>query len=347
VASTRVSRRGRTVIGLIVVASALLLSPLAAHATPDPTPTTTAGVNAKLADLAKANEQLTEKYNKAQIDVAKSQAAASAATKEAAAAQDRLRHAQTALAASLSSQYKAASFSKTAALLSSQSGQNYLETMESLSLLSTHQTEIAKAAATATEESRKAEAAAKDAVATAIARREDVSRQRDALQPQIDKYKALLATLTAAERARYYAAVTPTPAPSQVAQVVATPVVAAGPVSKNAAGAVQAALAQRGKPYVWGAAGPDSFDCSGLTMFAWGQAGVSLPHQSAEQQAMGTPVDRSALQPGDLVFFGSPAYHVGMYIGGGMFVHAPTSGDVVKISPLSMMSDYSGATRVG
>jgi cell wall-associated NlpC family hydrolase len=106
-------------------------------------------------------------------------------------------------------------------------------------------------------------------------------------------------------------------------------------------------MSQQGKPYVWGAAGPDSYDCSGLTMWAWAQAGVSLPHQSAEQQALGTPVSQGQLQPGDLVFFGSPAYHVGMYIGNGMMVHAPTTGDVVKVSPLAYMSDYSGATRVG
>ena len=62
---------------------------------------------------------------------------------------------------------------------------------------------------------------------------------------------------------------------------------------------------------------------------------------------MGTPVSRGDLQPGDLVFFGSPAYHVGLYVGDGMMIHAPTSGDVVKMSPLSYMSDYSGATRVG
>src|SRR5205807_9412848 len=108
-----------------------------------------------------------------------------------------------------------------------------------------------------------------------------------------------------------------------------------------AAAAVNAAMSQRGKPYVWGAAGPDSYDCSGLTMWAWGQAGVSLPHQSADQQAMLPAVDRSQLQPGDLVFFGSPAYHVGMYIGNGNMIAAPHTGDVVRIEAVySAVSGY-------
>jgi cell wall-associated NlpC family hydrolase len=150
-----------------------------------------------------------------------------------------------------------------------------------------------------------------------------------------------LATLTAAERVQYF---TPTPPPSQtvVNQVFST---ATG--SGDAATAIQVAREQLGKPYQWGAAGPDSFDCSGLTMYAWGHAGVSLPHSAADQQGMGTPVSQSDLQPGDLVFFGSPAYHVALYIGNGMIIHAPTSGDVVKIVSLSDMPDYSGARRVG
>jgi len=164
----------------------------------------------------------------------------------------------------------------------------------------------------------------------------------------VGKYKTLLATLTAAERARFFAASTAAPAQVNRAVVAVTAIqVPLGAASKGADAAVRAALSQRGKPYVYGAAGPDSYDCSGLTMWAWGQAGVGLPHQSAEQQGQGRSVSRDQLQPGDLVFFGSPAYHVGMYIGNGMMVHAPTSGDVVKVTALAYMSDYSGATRVG
>jgi cell wall-associated NlpC family hydrolase len=110
--------------------------------------------------------------------------------------------------------------------------------------------------------------------------------------------------------------------------------------------AVDTALAQVGDPYVWGAAGPSSFDCSGLTMYAWGAAGVSLPHSSSMQSTVGTAVSYSDLQPGDLVFFYSPISHVAMYIGNGLIVSAPHTGDVVKVIQLAYMPEYAGARRV-
>jgi cell wall-associated NlpC family hydrolase len=106
-------------------------------------------------------------------------------------------------------------------------------------------------------------------------------------------------------------------------------------------------MAERGAPYVWAAAGPGSFDCSGLMQYAWRAAGVGLPHSSLAQSQMGAPVSRNALQPGDLVFFYSPVSHVAMYIGGGNVVQAPTAGDVVKVTPLSAMPSYNSARRLG
>ena len=99
--------------------------------------------------------------------------------------------------------------------------------------------------------------------------------------------------------------------------------------------AVRAALSALGRPYVFGAAGPSAFDCSGLMMWAWAQAGVSLPHSSSMQYAVLPHVSLSQLRPGDLVFSYSPIHHVGMYIGGGRFVHAPHSGDVVRITSIA------------
>ncbi|WP_127848497.1 NlpC/P60 family protein [Lacticaseibacillus hulanensis] len=105
--------------------------------------------------------------------------------------------------------------------------------------------------------------------------------------------------------------------------------------NKSYGSAIAAALSQQGKPYVWGAAGPSAYDCSGLVMWAYAKVGVSLPHSSAAQATMGTRISVSQLQPGDLVFFGSPVHHVGIYIGGGMFVHAPHTGSVVKTQSIS------------
>jgi len=99
-----------------------------------------------------------------------------------------------------------------------------------------------------------------------------------------------------------------------------------------------------GAPYRWAAAGPNAFDCSGLTMFVYRQVGVSLPHSSRAQIGSGQRVSRSNLAPGDLVFFGSPIHHVGLYVGGGMMIHAPHTGDVVRYASISR-SDYAGACR--
>jgi len=100
-----------------------------------------------------------------------------------------------------------------------------------------------------------------------------------------------------------------------------------------------------GTPYQWGGNGPHTFDCSGFTRYVYAHFGVDLPRIAADQQSAGTSVSRDQLQPGDLVFFGSPAHHVGIYVGNGCYIHAPRTGDVVKISSLDR-NDYSGATRV-
>jgi cell wall-associated NlpC family hydrolase len=128
-----------------------------------------------------------------------------------------------------------------------------------------------------------------------------------------------------------------------VAPVAAAP--AAAP-TQAAQIAVDTALAQQGKPYVWGGAGPDSYDCSGLTQYAYAAAGIALPHSSSMQSTMGTPVAYSDLQPGDLVFFYSPVSHVAMYIGNGQIVQASTYGQPVAVTELAYMPDFNSARRV-
>jgi cell wall-associated NlpC family hydrolase len=109
--------------------------------------------------------------------------------------------------------------------------------------------------------------------------------------------------------------------------------------------AVWTALAQRGDPYVWGGSGPSSFDCSGLTSYSWARAGITIPRTSSAQSTYGRAVSSSELRAGDLVFFYSPVSHVAMYIGNGYIVHAPTSGDVVRVTKLAYMSSYAWARR--
>jgi peptidoglycan DL-endopeptidase CwlO len=113
-------------------------------------------------------------------------------------------------------------------------------------------------------------------------------------------------------------------------------------------GVANVALSQLNTPYVWAGAAPGGFDCSGLVMWAYAQVGVSLPHSTYAQYGYGVPVSRDQLQPGDLVFFDGLG-HVGIYIGGGQFVHAPHTGDVVKISSMDeswYASTYVGARRI-
>jgi peptidoglycan DL-endopeptidase CwlO len=112
-------------------------------------------------------------------------------------------------------------------------------------------------------------------------------------------------------------------------------------------GVVGIAMQYLGVPYVYGGSTPAGFDCSGFIMYVYAQVGVSLPHNAAAQYGYGTPVDRSQLQPGDLVFFNGLG-HAGIYVGGGSFIHAPHTGDVVKISSMSGWYDstYVGARRL-
>ena len=109
--------------------------------------------------------------------------------------------------------------------------------------------------------------------------------------------------------------------------------------------AVQLAKSKLGCKYVWGATGPNTFDCSGLMYWIAKQLGKSIPRTSKEQSRGGTPVSKANLLPGDLVFFGSPVHHVGMFIGNNQFIHAPQTGDVVKVSSLSSRKDFHNARR--
>ena len=109
--------------------------------------------------------------------------------------------------------------------------------------------------------------------------------------------------------------------------------------------ALRAALTQRGKPYVWGAAGPDSYDCSGLVLWAFAQEGISLPHYTGDQWNSGMHVSRADLEPGDLVFFFADISHVGIYIGNGLMVDAPSTGQVVQVQPV-FWDSYVGAVRI-
>lgn len=160
-----------------------------------------------------------------------------------------------------------------------------------------------------------------------------MAEEQTTLDARVDEAEALLDRLKAEEREELLSRDSAR-LPSDV------------PVSGRAAAAVRYAMAQVGKQYVFGAAGPNTFDCSGLTMLAWAQAGVSLPHSSSAQFNSGPRVAASDLRPGDLVFYYSPISHVGMYIGNGLIVDASNPRTDVRVTGLYSMP-YVGAVRPG
>ncbi|HEX3647496.1 MAG TPA: C40 family peptidase, partial [Pseudonocardiaceae bacterium] len=170
------------------------------------------------------------------------------------------------------------------------------------------------------------------AAASAAKLVQQLSAQKARLQTQITKVNEALHQLSSAQQTALNTDVGPSGA------FVAPPGVAGQ--------AMKEALAQRGKPYQFGGAGPNVFDCSGLVDYAYALAGrPGLPHSAAALQGMGVAVSRADLRPGDLVFFGSPAYHVGIYVGNNEMVNAPDSGSVVRVE--TIFSGYSGARRLG
>jgi cell wall-associated NlpC family hydrolase len=168
------------------------------------------------------------------------------------------------------------------------------------------------------------------------------------LQAALDKAEKVLGKLSAAERERLRqeaedaARRARSQRPSRTGDRPSYPV----PGSGRGKIALEYAMNQLGDPYVWGADGPSSFDCSGLTMAAWRQAGVSLSHSSSGQYDEGQHVSKSELEPGDLVFYYSPIHHVAIYAGGGRIIHAPHEGASVEYADLDSMP-YAGANRPG
>lgn len=172
--------------------------------------------------------------------------------------------------------------------------------------------------------------------------RDAIGAKRRGLVDAVTQQKQLLDRIAAQEAAAVRRSRAARPKPVVVAQ----PVPANLETSGRARVALETAYAQIGKPYRWGASGPDSFDCSGLTMYSWGKAGVSLPHSSRAQYSATPRVARDRLEPGDLVFFGSPIHHVGIYVGNGNMINAPETGEYVGVRSMARR-DYVGAGRPG
>jgi peptidoglycan DL-endopeptidase CwlO len=203
----------------------------------------------------------------------------------------------------------------------------------------------------------KAQARQKQVVAERAAHKASVEAQLVARQRLLASIRSEIERLQAEERARQARLEAQLRARLAAQRSAPAAAPAAAPAGDDEAippappstrgGVVGIAMQYLGVPYRWGGSSPSGFDCSGFVMFVYAQVGVSLPHNAAAQYGHGTPVSRSDLQPGDVVFFNGLG-HNGIYVGGGQFIHAPHTGDVVKISSLSSSwysSTYVGARR--
>jgi cell wall-associated NlpC family hydrolase len=290
-----------------------------------------------VADASHRLEIVTEQLNEARVVLERQQAAVASADQAAAEAQARLDSLDDQIRQLARSAYTGDGFSRLDVMLTSDSAEEFVHQLGTLDAIAGHTNAVVAEVAAVADDADKAQASADEAQAQAQKSYDDIAAQQQDLEAKIADYQ------------RQYDALT---APQQQAVLRAhggdTQAVPSGVIAPSAAAqqAVDTALAQAGDPYVWGAGGPDAFDCSGLMQYAYSAAGVSLPHSSSSQSQMGMAVSRSELQPGDLVFFYSPVSHVGMYIGNGQMVHASTSGQPVKVASLDSMGSYNSARRI-
>jgi cell wall-associated NlpC family hydrolase len=327
-------------IVLAVAAAVTVLPAGIGHAEPRPS----------LAEVQRRVDALNAKVDGIVEEYSQSKIALRAASRRTAVAQARVRTAQAQLAtirrsmASVAAAaYRAGGADQFVQLVSTSTPQTFLDRASSLDRIAAGQSTKLAAAATARHrlDSASRDAARELAASAAIAGR--LATQKHQIQAALDEEQQLLGSLKADERRRLDSARRAAAAAQRASRSRAFASYD-GPATGRASVAVREAYRQLGKPYSWGASGPNSFDCSGLTMWAWGKAGVSLPHSSQAQYGSGPHVSQGDLQPGDLVFYGSPIHHVGIYIGGGNMINAPHSGDVVKIQP-AFRDDYVGAVR--
>ncbi len=278
-----------------------------------------------------------------------------------------LRTAQRVLAARMVAIYTSEQTDSTLdVLVGSQSLEDMLDGLETVSRVSEQDSEVLTDVTALRAEMRRVRARLAKArgrqaqlVAERAAHKSSIESQLGERQQLLSSIKSEIASIQAAERrrqaelerqarARLSAPQPLIPELAASADPTSTgssPIPAAPPSTHG--GVVGIAMQYLGIPYVYGGSTPSGFDCSGFVMYVYAQVGVSLPHNAAAQYAYGTPVDRSQLQPGDLVFFNGLG-HNGIYIGGGQFIHSPHTGDVVKISSLSgwYTSTWVGARRL-
>ncbi|MER7106547.1 C40 family peptidase [Streptomyces sp. NPDC000229] len=302
---------------------------------------TPAQVKAKADRLYREAEEATERYNGVKEQVKRAEASLDALRDEAARRTARLNTARNALGSIATAQYRNGGLDPAAQLALSSDPDAYLRGAALADRVGDRQATAVTAARSQVTELARLRAEATGRLRELTAQQAELARHKATVQGRIAAAEKLLDRLTAAQRAAYDGT-SARASRSDSRGAPRTPVPAPNP---RAAQAVSYAYGALGKPYVWGATGPSAFDCSGLIQAAWRSAGVSLPRTTYSQIDAGRRVSRSALAPGDLVFFYSGISHVGLYVGDGKMIHAPRPGAPVRIAPIDEMP-WAGATRV-
>jgi len=319
---------------------------------------------AKLNELSREAEQTTESMHSAELELNEKVAAQQIADAQHAAdmtaldaVKSQLATFQTNVDKVAAAQYMGGRTDGMNAMLTAHSPQNLIDQLAVQRVMATEMSVQMVNFRSAGEQASRIEAAsaksaadAKTAAEQAAAVRAELQSKQSKLQVQIAIVKAQYTALTPAQR-EALAAIPPPPGPEvpppdegpQILAAapgiapgdIAPPEAAVPPFAGEGQTAVQAALTRIGSPYSWGGSGPNAFDCSGLVMWAFGQAGVNLPHSSQALARGGQAVSTDQMQPGDLVTYYGDASHVGIYIGDGMMVHASTYGSPVAVAPVN------------
>jgi len=356
---SRLSARALLVVltGLLVMA----LLPRSAYADPA---VTAAGAQDQLQALADKAEILVEQFDAAQDKLAAAQHEVTADRAAIVVAQQGLDSAQVQVDVIAAAAYKSGGLDGVESVLTATNPQVALQGADTIERLAVSQGRDLDRAEAARNRLVQTQTTAAQAMAGVQALQASLKAQQKTIDALVGKQQSVLKAADAAAAAAASRAVSATRTsrtlsrealPSVATRKVTAAVPAAAPAAApavvpasadgRAAAALRYAYAQLGKAYRYGAAGAQTFDCSGLTMRAWAAAGVSLGHNAAGQYGSTKHVARNALQPGDLVYFGRPIHHVGIYIGGGQFIEAPYTGADVRISNLGNRHDYAGASR--
>jgi peptidoglycan DL-endopeptidase CwlO len=314
---------------------------------------------AKLNELSRQAEQTTEAMHSAQLDLNNKLAAQKTAEKKhtddiaaADAAKSKLATFQAGVDKFAAAMYMGGRTDGMNAIMTAESPQQLIGKLSVSRAISTAMLQqmatyraTREEAAKAEQESAKSSADAKTAAEQAASVRANLQSKQSRLQLQIGIVKSQYLALSPHERTTLAAPGPPPPpaaAPEALPPGVGQP---GGPGSGQGAIAVQAALTRVGDPYSWGGAAPGGFDCSGLVMWAFQQAGIALPHSSQALAHGGQPVSLSDLQPGDVLTFYSDASHAGLYIGDGLMIHSSTYGVPVRVVPMNSSGPIYDARR--